>query len=153
MGAAANTKLMLDLRQEQKQEDQAMQEIYDMMDEDAKERDMYDLVGSFVGGALGFAIGGSKGAYTGYNLGGNLSYLAPQEFDASDLDDPRLEGGMFNPGAMDSFKDDVLFADASEDIAMYQNTVGDLFSIAMNAEKLPGDKTGYEYLVEKFKAV
>lgn len=97
MGAAANTKLMLDLRQEQKQEDQAMQEIYDMMDEDAKERDMYDLVGSFVGGALGFAIGGFKGAYTGYNLGGNLSYLAPQEFDASDLDDPRLDGGMFNP--------------------------------------------------------
>lgn len=54
---------------------------------------------------------------------------------------------------MDSFKDDVLFADAAEDIAMYQDTVGDLFSIAMNAEKLPGDKTGYEYLVEKYKAV
>ena len=133
------------------QEQQAMQEIYDMMDEDARSRDLYGLVGSIVGGAVGFATGGFAGAYTGYQLGGNLAYAAPQEFDEGDLDDPRLAGGMFDPGAMDSFKDDVLYADAAENIAMYQDTVGDLFSIAMNAGKLPGRDDSFSKIVEKFK--
>ena len=88
MSNAANTKLMLEMRKEKLSEDQAMQEIYDMMDEDARDRDLYGLVGSFVGAAVGFGIGGFQGAYMGYNLGGNLAYAAPQEFDPSDLDDP-----------------------------------------------------------------
>ena len=151
MSNAANTKLMLEMRKEKLSEDQAMQEIYDMMDEDARNRDLNGLVGSFVGAAVGFGIGGFQGAYVGYNLGGNLAYAAPQEFDPSDLDDPRLEGGLFDPLAMDSFKDDVLYADAAEDIAMYQDTVGDLFSVAMNYSKLPGKGESWDKIAETFK--
>ncbi len=150
MSNVAQTKLMLDIRQEQLQERQAMQEIYDMMDEDARSRDLYGLVGSIVGGAVGFATGGFAGAYAGYNLGSNLGMVAPQEFDETDLDDPRLSGGMFDPSAMDSFKDDIMYADAAEDIAMYQNLAGSLFSAAMGSAKLPG-KTDSFKMFEKFK--
>ena len=151
MSQSSDTKLMLDLRQEQNQENEAMQDIYDMMDEDARERDKYGLMGSISGGLLGFIIGGPQGALKGYQLGGNLAYLAPQEFDESALNDPRLDGGIFNPGAMESFKDDVLYADAAEDIAMYLDTTKDLFTVATVGNNLD-DTSGYDYIANKFKA-
>ena len=129
----ADAKLITDLKLEQQLEEAAMQDIYNQMDEDAMKRDKYSLWGSVIGGAIGLFTGGIQGAQIGYNIGKQGKYLAPQDFEISQLEADVFGGGKFGISDMMNWVDEVEWQDAKEDMDEYLETAGDLFSVATNS--------------------
>lgn len=141
MSSYQQAKFLIDYKAEQIKENQALSDVYSVMDDDARKRDRYGLGGKVIGGLLGFVSGGVKGAYQGYKVGGSLGTLfAPQEFDTDMLKDDVFSGGKFNAGEMLGIVDDIEYTDAAEDIAMYTNTVSSLFDAYMKGGELKSDK-------------
>ena len=146
MSNYAQTKLMIDYKSEEAAENAAMQDIWDVIYEDAAERDKYSLYGSIGGAVLGYAIAGPGGAKIGYNLGGGIApHFADQDFEYSMLESDILSQGKFNPGRMTVFKDDVFHAQATEEMDLWTGTAGSIIQTLFDIDKLDPEYEGFSW--------
>ena len=112
---------------EQEKDNQRMQDIYDILDADQALADEYGFAGKIGGSLLGFIFGGIEGARAGGELGSQVRFFAPEEFEVEDLD-WTYDEGKFNVGALGDFREDVLADRYDYEMGEYVSAFGDIIN-------------------------